>query len=270
MAAPPAHYLRYVVDRKTPLACIYLLLYQCFVFCQRSWQGVPKIETERSYDAVIEKCGSLIDGLFIIIYVRVSLIIFVECQILSEAKRSSGLFVVLCITISIFIGCVVCSKRETVFPAQSQAGFVKNELISAKLSEYIKYRSTIRNDVMAISAVSSDGWIMNGYEIEFTLTNGKKIIGKSRISADDARGIPKSFRADRLTDDYLEFLVLTDGAEYARAPSEVFFSDFYYIVKSAYVSAVSDNRDLIKEQWQDGIDEVNVQRARIAAQAKVQ
>lgn len=151
---------------------------------------------------------------------------------------------------------LVAPKKEIVFPTQSQSGLVKNELISDELSRLIRVREKIK-DISAISAVLVDTGFFKDYDIEFTLNDGKKIVGHSYIKTGSSYGIPEAFRADRLTNDYLEFTVLTGGEEYRVAPNELYFLRFYTIIENAYENVMNTDRDMIKTQWQKGIDHVN-------------
>lgn len=154
---------------------------------------------------------------------------------------------------------LVTPKNEIVFPTQSQSGLVKNELISDELSRLIRDREKIE-DVSAISAVLVDTGFFNNYDIEFTFNDGRRTVGHSSIQA-GAYGIPESFRADRLTSDYMEFTVMTDGKEYKVAPDTIYFLRFYALIEDAYKDMINTDREMIKAQWQKGIDQVNSRKA---------
>lgn len=192
---------------------------------------------------------------------------------MSETKKYPKFLLGLLAAIAavIFGYLVATPKKEIVFPSPSQSGLVKNELISDNVSRLIRQREKI-NNVSAISAVLVDTGVFNDYDIEFTLDNGKKIVGHSYIRAGgiESYGIPETFRADRLTNDYLEFMVFTGGEEYGRVPDELYFLRFYQLIEDAYENGMHTNPEMIKTQWQKGIDEVNARRAAKAHSVKAE
>lgn len=160
-------------------------------------------------------------------------------------------------------------KKEIVFPSQSQPGLVKNELISDELSRLIRTRDELK-DVSSISAVLVDTGVFHDYDIQFTLNNGKKIVGHSFIQTGSSYGIPEAFRADRLTNDYLEFMVFTGGEEYKMVPNELYFLRFHSLIKNAYENVMNNDEEMIKAQWQKGIDRVNSRRAEKSESVKAE
>lgn len=164
-------------------------------------------------------------------------------------------------------------KKEIVFPSQSQSGLVKNEMVSDELSRLIRGREKIK-DVSSISAVLVDKGFFYDYDIEFTWNNGKKIVGHSSIQSAESRGIPEAFRVDRLTNDRLEFVVLTGGEEYGVVPDEIYFLKFYSLIENAYKDAyaklMNNDPEMIKAQWQKGIDQVNSRKAEKSESVKAE
>jgi hypothetical protein len=148
------------------------------------------------------------------------------------------------------------------FPTQSESGLQKNALISEQLSDRLKRLPGIEK-VSSISAVKiGNGVLGRNYSIEFTFADGRKLVGDTESYYDDSEGIPKKFRADRLSNDYLQFFVLTDGEEYKVHPSEGYFRDFADIVRVGYLRAA--NNDIIKAEWEYGIKRVDAAREREA------
>jgi hypothetical protein len=181
---------------------------------------------------------------------------------MSKTSKYSKHFISFLVIIGITLICyyVCIPEKEIVFPSQSQSGLVKNELISDQLSRLIKQREKIK-DISAISAVLVGTGVYNDYDIEFTLNDGKKIVGHSYIAASKTdNGIPEAFRADRLTNDYLEFMVFTDGKEYGVVPDVLYFLRFYDLIETAYENVMHTDPEMIKAQWQKGIDNVNSTR----------
>jgi hypothetical protein len=183
------------------------------------------------------------------------------------SKKIALWIIGLVFVLSMVIIYATSDEEKINFPTQSESGLQKNELISNELSERLYELPGIKK-VSSISAVfTSEGWLEKEYTIEFIFADGKKLIGKSSILTEYAEGLPKKFRADRLTNDYLQFFVLTDGEEYKIHPSRSYFRNFSDIVKFAYFDAAND--DIIKAEWEEGIKRVNADRDREAQRKPV-